>query len=109
MRNLRRRSTALWVAALACLVFGFVPLLAIGVTAGMEFAWLLATDPQSLGWPSAGLAQLAASAFEQVLNDWAFLYMSNGTYDARLFFTQAVCAALGFAYLWWMRSSERRG
>jgi len=103
-----RMKTTLWIAALACLVFGFVPLLAIAVTAGMELVWLLATDAQSLGWPATGLLQLAGNAFEQVFNDWSFLYVSNGQYDARLFFAQATCAALGFAYVWWMRSAEGR-
>jgi len=108
MKRTHRRSTALWIAALGCLMFGFVPLLALSVTAGMELAWLLATDPQSLGWSSTGIGQLARNALDQVFNDWAFLYMSNGTYDTRLFLAQVVCAVLGCAYLWWMRSTEGR-
>ena len=96
-------STTLWIAALACLLFGFVPLLVVGVTAGMEFVWLFATDPQSLGWPAAGFASLVENGFDQVVHDWASLYMVDGQYDVRLFSAQAVCAFFWCAYLGTMR------
>jgi hypothetical protein len=103
MNRRMHHSTPLWIASLACLIFGFVPLMVVGVTAGMELAWLLATDPTSLGWPSLGLATLAANALDQVVTDWGSLYMIDGQYDVRLLATQAICAALWCAYMGTMR------
>jgi hypothetical protein len=103
MKKRMRHSMPLLVAALACLLFGFMPLLVVGVTAGMEFAWLFATDPASLGWPAAGMASLAANALEQVIHDWGSLYMIDGQYDVRLLASQVVCAVLWCAYLGTMR------
>ncbi|HLX23128.1 MAG TPA: hypothetical protein VKR38_07270 [Usitatibacter sp.] len=99
MKPRKRHSTALWFVALACLVFGFVPLLVVMVTAGMEFAWLLAMEPQPLGWTASGVGQLA----EQAFHDWAALYVTDGQYDLRLFAAQAVCAVLWCAYVLRMR------
>lgn len=103
MKHRKRHSTALWIAALACLFFGFVPLAVIVVTAGMEFAWLFATEPQALGWPALGIGQIAANAFDQVFHHWAGFYMTDGQYDVRLFTAQVVCAVLWCAYVFRMR------
>lgn len=103
MKRRKRHSTALWIAALACLLFGFVPLVVVTVTAGMEFAWLFATEPQSLGWPTLGIAQVAADAFDGVFQDWGGFYMTDGQYDVRLLAAQVVCAVLWCAYVFRMR------
>ncbi|MFZ3322451.1 MAG: hypothetical protein WA190_08775 [Usitatibacter sp.] len=103
MKHRKRHSTALWIAALACLIFGFVPLASIMVTAGMEFAWLFATEPQALGWSAPGMGQIAANAFDQVFHHWAAFYMTDGQYDVRLLTAQAVCAVLWCAYVFRMR------
>ncbi len=96
-------STGLWLASLACLMFGFVPLLVVGVTAAMEFAWLFITDPQALGWPASGLGALAVNVFNQVFHDWTALYTINEQFDTRLFVAQLVCAIFWFAYMCRMR------
>ncbi|HEY2627646.1 MAG TPA: hypothetical protein VGI57_00895 [Usitatibacter sp.] len=103
MKKRIRHSTPLLIAALACLVFGFVPLLVVLITAGMEFAWLFATDPGALGWPHASIATLASNAFNLAANDWASLYMVDGQYDMRLFTAQVVCAVIWCVYMSRMR------
>jgi hypothetical protein len=99
MRGPQRYSTTLWIASLACLLFGFVPLLVVGVTAAMEFAWLFATDASALGWPAAGFATLGANTFDRVLHDWAGLYRLDASYDWPLFATQVACAIFWCAYM----------
>jgi len=104
MKNRKRHSTALWIGALACLLFGFVPLAIVAVTAAMEFAWLVATEPVVAGW-SSGVGELAAHAFDQVFQDWAAFYLSDGQYDLRLLVAQAICAILWCAYVVKMRKT----
>jgi hypothetical protein len=95
MKERTRHSTALWVVALACMLFGFAPLLVMAVTAGMEFMWLFATEPQSL----------AINAFEQVFHDWSAFYLADGHYNVALFTAQVVCACLWCGYLFKMRKA----
>jgi hypothetical protein len=105
MKRRHRHSTALWIAALSSLMFGFVPLLAIAITAGMEFAWLFAMEPQALGWPALGIGELAANAFDRVYNDWAGFYLTDGQYDVRLLAAQVVCAVFWCGYVMRMRKT----
>jgi hypothetical protein len=99
MKQRKRHSTALWIAALACLLFGFVPLMVIMVTMGMEFAWLLAMEPHLFAWSAPDLSRIADQAF----HDWAAFYVSDGLYDVRLFAAQVVCAVVWCVYVVRMR------
>jgi hypothetical protein len=90
MKSRLCHSTAMWLMALACLLFGFAPLLVMGITAAMEFAWLLATDSTVM-------------PLRQVLHDWAQLYWIDGQYATHLFIVQVVCAILWCVYLSRMR------
>jgi hypothetical protein len=103
MKRRKRHSTALWIGALGCLLFGFAPLAFVLVTAGMEFAWLFAMEPQALSWSLLSTGQAAANAFDRVFHEWAGFYMTDGQYDVRFFTAQVVCAVLWCVYVLRMR------
>ena len=101
--------TGIFLAALACMVFGFVPLFILAMSAGLELLWLLASGAQSLADPSTGIAGYVAGAADKAFSDWADLYAADGRFDASLFAAQCLCALLWCVYLQWLRRPTSSG
>jgi len=93
------RRAALFLAALACMLFGFAPLVVLAFAGALEFAWLLAHDAQSLALSPAGLVGYVAGTAREVFYDWASLYGADGQSGARIFIAQCTCALVWCAYL----------
>ena len=91
------RSTPVFLAALACMIFGFAPLLMLLIAAGLEMTWLFLSE-----LPSTGIIDHLAATANAVVRDWASLYLSNGRYNVGLFAIQCMCALLWCAYLKWV-------
>jgi hypothetical protein len=86
-------TTVLFLPALVCFAFGFVPLLIVALETVIESVWLFISETPSM-----------TVAVDRAFHDWASLYVTDGQYDMRLFAAQCACALLWVAYVKWAGS-----